>query len=178
MALFKRYWAVIPFLLACAFWGATTYGGPFGFWGGLARLGGQGADWGPVNFERLRLRGSPNDALICPEKACPLVENAARAPILSIAAAQLQSQIIRYVLDAPNAAPLKGSDENRLRYVQYSRWLRFPDIVDIEIVPIDGDHATLAVYSRSVFGYGDMGVNKARINQLLDKLTAGAPISG
>ena len=57
-------------------------------------------------------------------------------------------------------------------YVQRSRFLRFPDVVTVRFISIDDTHATLAIYSRSLYGMGDFGVNKARIDDWLGKLKA------
>jgi uncharacterized protein (DUF1499 family) len=54
--------------------------------------------------------------------------------------------------------------------VQRSRLLRFPDLITIRFIAIDANRTTLAIYSRSVWGQGDMGVNKARIRGWVGRL--------
>jgi uncharacterized protein (DUF1499 family) len=41
--------------------------------------------------------------------------------------------------------------------------MRFPDTIDVEVVPVGDDKSTLAIYSRSLVGRSDFGVNRARI---------------
>ena len=48
--------------------------------------------------------------------------------------------------------------------------MRFPDTVDIKILPVAGNESTLAIYSRSLIGRGDLGVNRARIARWLAAL--------
>ena len=70
---------------------------------------------------------------------------------------------------------LVASDDTRLhdRFVVRTRFLRFPDTVDVEIVPSDAEHATLAVYSRSQLGGFDLGTNLRRVRALLEALGPG-----
>ena len=39
--------------------------------------------------------------------------------------------------------------------------------LSVRFLPLDDNSSTLAVYSRSRFGYGDRGVNKGRIKRWL-----------
>ena len=48
--------------------------------------------------------------------------------------------------------------------------MRYPDTIDIEVFAAEG--ATLAIYSRSLVGSGDFGVNLARIERWLAALDA------
>jgi len=60
--------------------------------------------------------------------------------------------------------------ETQARFVQYSRLMRFPDTIDVEVFPVGTDQSTLAIYSRSLVGYSDLGVNRARIARWLAAL--------
>jgi uncharacterized protein (DUF1499 family) len=51
----------------------------------------------------------------------------------------------------------------RLVYIQRSPLLRFPDIVTIEFIPLDGERATLAIDSRARYGRSDFHVNRRRV---------------
>jgi uncharacterized protein (DUF1499 family) len=48
--------------------------------------------------------------------------------------------------------------------------MRFPDTVDIEVLPVGDNQSTLAIYSRSLIGRSDLGVNRARVERWLAKL--------
>ena len=63
------------------------------------------------------------------------------------------------------------------RYVQRSVLLGFPDTIVVSHVDRPGDTSTVAIYSRSQLGYGDLGVNRGRIERWLDKLKQVVPVS-
>ena len=88
-------------------------------------------------------------------------------------ATELVGTVRRYF--AAQGGVLVASDDTRLhdRFVVRSRFLRFPDTVDVEIVPSDAEHATLAVYSRSQLGGFDFGTNLRRVRALLEALGPG-----
>ena len=48
--------------------------------------------------------------------------------------------------------------------------MRFPDTIDIEVFPAGQRQSTLAIYSRSLLGRKDFGVNRARIARWLAAL--------
>ncbi|MEM0922633.1 MAG: DUF1499 domain-containing protein [Pseudomonadota bacterium] len=54
-------------------------------------------------------------------------------------------------------------------FVQRSKLVGFPDFLTVKSVPVAGG-ASLVVYSRSQYGYSDLGVNKARVEDWLSKL--------
>ena len=56
------------------------------------------------------------------------------------------------------------------RYVQRSEKMRFPDTIAVRYLERPGGHSSIAIYSRSQLGRGDMGVNRARIERWLEKL--------
>jgi uncharacterized protein (DUF1499 family) len=66
----------------------------------------------------------------------------------------------------------QSADGLRLSLVQRSAFLRFPDYIDVSILPVggNGDSSTIAIYSRSRFGYSDMGVNQRRVEEWMTAL--------
>ena len=55
---------------------------------------------------------------------------------------------------------------------------RFPDLIAVQFMDEKGGTSTLAIYSRSVYGHSDLGVNKARTMGWIRDLNAVfAPIS-
>ena len=67
--------------------------------------------------------------------------------------------------ELPDSAPL------RRRFVQRTRLLRFPDLIDVHVLPASAG-ATLALYSRSLLGRRDFGVNRARLWRWLAAMNA------
>jgi uncharacterized protein (DUF1499 family) len=57
------------------------------------------------------------------------------------------------------------------RYVRRTSWLGFPDTIAVRFLDRPEGASTLALYSRSKFGEGDLGVNRARIERWLAKLS-------
>src|SRR6185503_4390642 len=56
------------------------------------------------------------------------------------------------------------------RLVQYTRLMRYPDTIDVEVMASGEGHSTLAIYSRSLVGRKDFGVNRARLTRWLAAL--------
>lgn len=149
---------------------ALVFGG-----GGLERLWRLfgPADLGPVSFEILERRSVPNDALACPADICR-AQSDLKPPLYGVGAEALQAAMARVIETEDDVtrvahAPLMD------RFVQRTRWMRFPDTIVVRYIPRGLEQSTVALYSRSQLGKGDMGVNKARIARWLEKLSAQVP---
>lgn len=55
-------------------------------------------------------------------------------------------------------------------YVQRTKYIRFPDYISVVAVGLPSGGSTVAVYSQSVYGANDLGVNKERVDGWLDQL--------
>ena len=67
----------------------------------------------------------------------------------------------------------RSADGLHLTLVQRTALLRFPDYIDVAIQPApggNGDGSTIAIYSRSRFGYSDLGVNRKRVEDWMAAL--------
>jgi uncharacterized protein (DUF1499 family) len=125
-----------------------------------------------VDFASLQRGSTPNQYLLCPEGLCT-TETDGAAPVFDMPANQLQVAWDEMVAAEPRTQVLRRDVTNmEVDYVQRSRLFRFPDIISVRFIPMDDAHSTLAIYSRSVYGKGDMGVNHARIDGWLAKLKA------
>lgn len=60
--------------------------------------------------------------------------------------------------------------EGFMTYVARTRLMGFPDAVSIRILPADDGAVRVEIFSRSRFGYSDMGVNAARVDRWLGPL--------
>ena len=86
---------------------------------------------------------------------------------------QLQVAWDEMLAEQPRLQVLRREVTNvQIDYVQRTRLLRFPDLVTVRFVPIDDAHSTLAIFSRSVWGKADMGVNRIRVEEWLARLKA------
>ncbi|MEM1273644.1 MAG: DUF1499 domain-containing protein [Pseudomonadota bacterium] len=78
---------------------------------------------------------------------------------------------------ALGGAPLAGAlSDGHASFVFRSRIMGFPDVLSIRLLQADADPGApmateIAIFSRSLFGYGDLGVNRARVERLLTALT-------
>jgi len=52
-------------------------------------------------------------------------------------------------------------------YIQRSALMQFPDSITVRFISLGKNQSTLAIYSRSHYGYSDFGVNEARIRKWL-----------
>ncbi len=59
-----------------------------------------------------------------------------------------------------------------MSYVQHTETLKMPDYITVKFIDLGEGKATVAIYSRSRYGYGDQGMNKARVDRWLGALTS------
>lgn len=133
------------------------------------------ADLGSVAFETLERRRTPNDALACPEDLCRAPSDMT-PPVYAIGVERLRQAMAGVIASEPDVTPVADAGLDQ-RYIQRTRWMRFPDTVVIRYVPLGPDRSTLALYSRSQLGKGDLGVNRARIARWLEKLSRELPVA-
>ena len=62
------------------------------------------------------------------------------------------------------------SAERQTHWVVRSTVFNFPDLVTAQITGAGPDSSTLVLYSRAVYGYADLGVNRQRLNTWLAAL--------
>jgi uncharacterized protein (DUF1499 family) len=134
-------------------------------------------DLGPVAFETLARRTSPNDALACPPGVCQ-ARSDVTSPVYMVNAHDLRLAFGKMISSEPRLV-LVDSDEARMtdRYVQRSELMGIPDTVVVRFFDLPEGRSTIALYSRSQLGEGDMGVNLARIERWLRKLETYAGIA-
>ncbi len=159
------------FLLVAAGAFMTSQSAPFGFWQAIGRATGTRADLDPIDFATLERRSSPNDALVCPEDVCPKARADRPAPEFAMSVGQLKERLGAAILAEPRVQALAAPSENHLRFVQRSFLMRYPDVVDVLVLPRGEARSTLALYSRSAVGHSDLGVNRARLERWLAAFT-------
>jgi uncharacterized protein (DUF1499 family) len=159
-------------LLAAAGW----YGWQLGPWADTAT-----GEYGvPVDFASLERKASPNQYLVAPDGLTPRAKPDAESPVFSVPPDRLRDAFLSVVEEAPRTTLLnRSADGLHLTLVQRTALLRFPDYIDVAIQPApggDGSGSTIAVYSRSRFGYSDMGVNRARVEDWMAALETRAAL--
>jgi uncharacterized protein (DUF1499 family) len=149
-----------------------TNGAEFGFWQKIGLSTGTRDDASPVEFSTLTRRASPNDALICPVNVCPKASADSEPPVFTISAEALRQKVRATALSEARTSEIAtGASDATLRFVQRSLLLRYPDIIDVLIVPKSSGASTLAMYSRSLVGRSDLGVNRARLERWLGAIS-------
>ncbi|MEM9196894.1 MAG: DUF1499 domain-containing protein [Pseudomonadota bacterium] len=58
-----------------------------------------------------------------------------------------------------------------MTYVQRTPRLKFPDYISVRVIGLDDGRSTVSIFARARFGYGDMGVNRARVLRWLEALS-------
>jgi len=141
----------------------------YGAYYGLAKLTGAPLDIGPVHWATLTRHATPNDALVCPAGRCPHARADGEAKLYAAAPDELLARLTRIALSEPDTRQLPGA-ANGARLLQHTRLMRFPDTIDVEVFPASDTQSTLAIYSRSLLGRKDFGVNRARVRRWLAAL--------
>jgi uncharacterized protein (DUF1499 family) len=130
--------------------------------------GGEGGAGGPVpaaaipDPATLERASSPNDALVCPARACA-AETDRAAPTYPVSPDALFAAWREVVVAAPRAELVASDPARRLLLArQRSRFLGFADTVTVRVVPMP-QGSSFAAHSRSEVGWYDFGVNEARL---------------
>ncbi len=127
----------------------------------------------PVVFDGLELPASPNTCLVGPPSyAGP--KHLTQAP-WPVAPAVLWATLNRLAAGFPRTHKLGEFPEHQpgpqAQWVERSALMNYPDIIAAEVRTAP-EGASLLLYSRSLFGWSDLGANKARAERWLAALDA------
>jgi uncharacterized protein (DUF1499 family) len=132
-------------------------------------------DLGPVSFEQLERRSTPNDALASPPGLCKAVSDVI-VPLYPKTAHDLRVAFSKVIASEPRVSVVELDDTTLTdRYIQRSQYLGFPDTIVVRFLDRGNGRSTLAIYSRSQLGRADLGVNRTRIERWLTKLHMSVP---
>jgi uncharacterized protein (DUF1499 family) len=93
------------------------------------------------------------------------------APVFGVSAERLAGIFDDFALSQPNVQRLAGQPDTLLvTYVQRSALIGFPDYISVKFLDTGNGTSTLAIFSRSRFGYSDGGVNARRVLRWLGAL--------
>ncbi len=159
----------VPFwLVLAAILGLALYAGVKGrkqawalFYGPLVREA--------VDFETLELGPKPNQYLVCPSGLCGNAAPHAPAPVFDLTPGQLRERWMERIAALPRVELLEARSDT-LSFEVLTPLMGFPDTVDVRILPAGDARSTLAIYSRSHYGYSDLGANEKRIKDWLERL--------
>ena len=124
-----------------------------------------------VLFKSLKRPPKPNTCLMAPDGFCLAAETDFAMTELATAPDTLFQALVEMIEADRRWNKLKTSPETRqLKFVATTGLMRFKDDVDIEVIPLENGGSTLAIYSRSRLGYSDLGANRKRVNDLIERL--------
>ncbi|MGF1446082.1 MAG: DUF1499 domain-containing protein [Pikeienuella sp.] len=110
--------------------------------------------------------GKPNDYLVAPKGMAAARLDRVTASVAGTPEA-LAGRLHEAALAEPRVEVVAGGPATGFTtYVQRSAIFGFPDYVSVRAITVT-DGAALAIWSRSRFGYSDLGVNKARVERWL-----------
>lgn len=127
-----------------------------------------------VDIRTLRRPSAPNVALAAPSDFSPTPDIATQdypvppetlfAMIRSVASRQPRTFLAALYVDLLQA-----------HYVARTPLLNFPDLVLAQVRQAGPNRSQLILYSRSVYGHSDLGVNRRRLETWLEALKAALP---
>jgi uncharacterized protein (DUF1499 family) len=125
----------------------------------------------PVDFATLELKPSPNQYLVCPPGLCKAQPHEP-SPEFDVPLEKLRAAWLRVIQRQPRVT-LLSTDPGRQQY-EYQALTAifyFPDAVTVRLLAVGEARCTIAIYSRSHYGYGDLGVNRQRVRSWLEQLS-------
>ncbi len=129
-----------------------------------------------IDFKTLERRDTPNQYLMCANQLCRAYIDDL-PPIYGATVDETRAAWEEMLSREPRVKELhRDLQGTQIDYVQRSAFWRFPDIITIRFIAIGEKKTTIAIYSRSVYGQGDFGINKARIRAWVAKLNAMLPL--
>lgn len=121
-----------------------------------------------IDFATLKLGEKPNQFLLCPPGYCAAEAHGA-SPLFPMSMGGLRTQWDAVIVRQPRVTII-AADKDQIDYIQRTALIRFPDIITVRFIALSPGQSTLAVYSRSVYGTSDFGVNRKRIETWLAAL--------
>jgi uncharacterized protein (DUF1499 family) len=124
----------------------------------------------PVDFATLTLPASPNTCLATPAGGNPAAHLA--TPLLPVEPHAAWPALLALGGQFPRTTLLANwPDRLQAQWVERSGLMNYPDIIAAELRPAAGG-ATLWLYSWSLFGWSDLGVNRKRVDAWIAALSA------
>lgn len=122
-----------------------------------------------IDFGHLKRSDTPNDYLVAPADLTPARPDRI-APVYDLTPAALFAKVTMLLeMDKSYHEIETDAELLAIKAVAVTPILRFRDDVNIRVVAAEGG-ASLAIYSRSRIGMGDMGTNRKRVDALLRRL--------
>jgi len=116
-----------------------------------------------------------NQYLVAPA-ALALATPSAESPRFAASPRELMGAIDRIALKRPRTKLAAGApSELWATYVERTKYMRFPDYISVVAVGLPDGESTIAIFSQSVYGSSDLGVNEARVEAWIRELEKAVP---
>ena len=125
-----------------------------------------------VEIATVKKTPKPNQHLMCPDGYCEEVADQT-APVFNASVEKLRD-VLSEIEDADNNLSKVNSDADDLRqkYIWRSPFWRFPNLISVELIQLDNEQSTIAIYAQAQLGQSDLGANKAFVDELLVKISS------
>ena len=125
-----------------------------------------------INFKELVLKNTRNQYLVLPKNFISKSKPNLISPVFNCNVNDLQGVFIEFINSQNRIRDIVLDKKNyKFSCIQSTRVFRFPDIIDFEFLTISIDYSSVAIYSRSRYGYYDFNVNKKRVMLWLDEIS-------
>ena len=128
-----------------------------------------------INFVSYRKPRKPNIYVLAPEGLCQFTPHMI-SPEFDLPVTELIAHFEEIFFSMPNTEFLterltgENGQDIQKEYVHYSRLIGFPDTITVRFMSLAEGRSSIALISRSHYGYRDLGVNKGRVYYLMQKL--------
>ena len=130
-----------------------------------------------IDFATLERSSPQNSYLVCPPGIGRAVPDRV-APVFEMSPARLRELWFRIVSREGRITMVAWIDDTlECEFIERSLVFKFPRRITVQFLPEGQGRATLAVYSRSIFGAMDLGVNRRRIERWLTQLGKEAAVA-
>ena len=124
----------------------------------------------PFNFAHDYPTQKPNHYLVCPKNFCKATPDQI-SPILKLSSTQLKKKVAHIITNQPRTKLIEYNNKKHYYfYEQRSKVFKFTDYITVQIIPINENESSLAIYSQSKYGYYDFGINQKRIENWLNQI--------
>jgi uncharacterized protein (DUF1499 family) len=144
-------------------------------WGIVAMLGlllGACSPGAPafVDLAALERPSSPNTYLVC-LRTLTVAEVDREPDVWPVPVADLERLWLEALASEPRTRLVASEPErHRHLFVQRTAVFRFPDVIQLDVLPVAPAGSTVCLYSRSVYGYSDLGANRRRVEDWLARV--------
>ena len=124
-----------------------------------------------MDLSHIQRPASPNTALAARAGSEPAPDVV--TPVFPVPASRLYAGLIIMATGQPRTfLATEYPAQRQAHFVARSAVLNFPDLIVAQVSEAGADRSMLVLYSRSVYGYSDLGVNRRRLDDWLAALRA------